>query len=1018
MACVLLVGCERSALDPTSHVTSTLGATQCLSGPGDPTGFSAEATSENEIFVTWDPVSAPPGCEVTYTLFRSTDSNSLGDLISENSPDDYFVDTGLAPSTTYHYTLVALTEYGESDNWLSTQATTFSNVPVCESRPGSPVGFTAKAGSSSQINLSWDPVIPPLGCSLSYTLYRATSSGFSPSSANQVAARLARPIFTDTGLSPSTTYSYVVRAADELDLSDNSAQVSATTFTETPTCAAAPSTPTGVRAIASSPSQINLSWGVVAPPSGCTVTYSVYRSKTSDVTPSAANQLVAGLPTTSFSDSGLTPATTYYYAVTASDASGSSGNSGPVSATTSSDAACAAVPAAPVGFTATTGSPSQINLSWNAVTPPPGCSVTYALFRDTNSSFTPGWGTLIAAQLSKASYSDVGLAPSTTYYYIMQAVDAAGISSNSARVNATTQQGPDSCMTGPSAVTELTATALSPIRIDVSWRAVTPPPGCSVTYAVFRSLNRDFSSPTHLASGLTSTSFSSTGLSPSTTYYYGVRTHTSKGYAEATPVSATTPSTSTCSATPTAPAGVTATVKSPSQIDLTWNAVAPPSGCPAVTYAVYRSTTNNFTPSDANRVAMNLSAASFLSTGLTPSTTYSFVVRAIDAAGPSPSSSQVSAATIADSACATAPSAPTGLTATAFSPSQINLSWGSVTPPTGCSALTYAVYQSTDGGFVPSDANRVATNLPLPSYSSTGLTPSTTYYFIVRAVDVAGSSPDSNRASAATKAGSETCSLAPSAPAVSATASSASQINLSWNPVSSPPGCSAVSYAVYQSTDSSVAPSDANRIATNLSSTGYSSTGLSPSTTYFFVVRAVNGAGPSPDSNKASAATKPDGGTCSAAPSAPTTIAATAGSSSQVDLTWSASTPPSGCSVSYAVFQGISDNFSPSDSNRVASNLPSPNYSVTGLSPSTTYYFRVRAVDAAGSSPNSTQASATTLASKGGCTAAGGSGDALFSLFALASLALRGRHRTERRSAQETGVRAPTESVRPEPPGV
>ncbi len=1039
---------------------------------------------------------------MTYSLSRSTDSNHLGDLASDNSPDNYFVDTGLVPSTTYYYTLVALTKYGSNDNRPSAQATTFSSTPICADRPSSPSGFTAKADSSSQISLSWGSVIPPLGCSVSYTLYRDTSSGFSPSPANQVAAQITMTIFADTGLAPSTTYYYIVRAADEIDLSDNSNRVNATTSSNIPTCTAAPSAPTGVEAIASSSSQINLTWGAVALPSGCTVTYSVYRSKTSDVSPSSVNPLVTELPATSFSDSGLTPATTYYYIVTASDAAGSSGNSGPVSATTFSNATCAAGPSAPTGFTATASSSSQINLSWNAVTPPPACSVTYALFRDVNSNFTPGWGNLIAAQLSNTSYSDVGLAPSTTYYYLMQAVDSAGISGNSAQVNATTQQGPDSCMAAPSAASELTATALSPTRIDVSWKAVVPPPGCSVTYAVFRSLNIDFSSPTQLAGGLTSTSFSSTGLSPSTVYYFGVRTSDSKGYADATAASATTPGTESCLAAPTAPAGVTATAKSPSQIDLTWNTVAPPSGCPAVTYAVYQSTTNSFTPSDANRVAMNLSSAGYSSTGLTASTTYYFVVRAVDAAGSSPSSSQASAATSADSACATAPSAPIGLTATAVSPSQINLSWGSVTPPTGCSALTYAVYQSTDSSFAPSDANRVAANLPSPSYSSTGLTASTTYYFIVRAVDVAGSSPDSNKTSAATSADSacatapsaptgltataksssqvdlswgsvtpptgcsaltyavyqstsssfapsdanrvaanlpspsysstgltasttyyfvvravdaagsspsssqasaatsadSACATAPSAPTgLTTTAKSSSQVDLSWGSVTPPTGCSALTYAVYQSTDSSFAPSDANRVAANLPSPSYSSTGLTASTTYYFIVRAVDVAGSSPDSNKTSAATSADSA-CATAPSAPTGLTATAKSSSQVDLSWGSVTPPTGCSVTYAVYQGTSNSFSPADSNRVANNLPSPSYSATGLSPATTYYFMVRAVDAAGSSPNSAQASATTQsASTGGRSAVGSPGDAAFSLLALASLAIRARHRTARR---------------------
>ncbi len=61
----------------------------------------------------------------------------------------------------------------------------------------------------------------------------------------------------------------------------------------------------------------------------------MYRSTTSGFTPSASNQIASGVNATSFSDSGLSPSTTYFYAVKAVDAAGASGPSSQSSATTS-----------------------------------------------------------------------------------------------------------------------------------------------------------------------------------------------------------------------------------------------------------------------------------------------------------------------------------------------------------------------------------------------------------------------------------------------------------------------------------------------------------------------------------------------------------------------------------------------------------------------------------------------------------------------------------------------------------
>ena len=101
-------------------------------------------------------------------------------------------------------------------------------------------------------------------------------------------------------------------------------------------CGSVPSAPSGVRATTASSAVINVSWTPDTAPANCTISsYNVYRSTTSGFTPSSSNRIASGVTTTSFSDSGLSPATTYYYAVTAVDAAGTSAASPQSSATTS-----------------------------------------------------------------------------------------------------------------------------------------------------------------------------------------------------------------------------------------------------------------------------------------------------------------------------------------------------------------------------------------------------------------------------------------------------------------------------------------------------------------------------------------------------------------------------------------------------------------------------------------------------------------------------------------------------------
>lgn len=87
-------------------------------------------------------------------------------------------------------------------------------------------------------------------------------------------------------------------------------------------------------------------------------------------------------------------------------------------------------PAIPGGVRATTASSNQVNLMWNASTN----AGSYNIKRSTTNG---GPYTVIATNVTATTFSDTGLTPSTTYYYVVSAVSALE-SGNSAQASATT----------------------------------------------------------------------------------------------------------------------------------------------------------------------------------------------------------------------------------------------------------------------------------------------------------------------------------------------------------------------------------------------------------------------------------------------------------------------------------------------------------------------------------------------------------------------------------------------------
>jgi chitodextrinase len=223
--------------------------------------------------------------------------------------------------------------------------------------------------------------------------------------------------------------------------------------------------------------------------------------------------------------------------------------------------------------------------------------------------------------------------------------------------------------------------------------------------------------------------FAETGVSPTWAANSGLWKTLDGVYAATqTPSADTTP--------PSVPGGLAATMISSSQINLSWTASTDNVGVAG--YKVYRNGTQIATTA----------TTSYSNTGLTASTTYSHTIAAYDSAGnTSAQSAPVSATTLA-ATDTTAPSVPTGLTATAASSSQTNLSWTASTDNVGVAG--YRIYR---GG------TQIATTTGT-TYSDTGLTASTTYTYTVAAYDAAGNtSAQSTAASATTTATTRSVSV-------------------------------------------------------------------------------------------------------------------------------------------------------------------------------------------------------------------------------------------------------------------
>jgi len=524
-----------------------------------------------------------------------------------------------------------------------------------------------------------------------------------------------------------------------------------------------PSAPTNLAGSAIGPGQVNLSWTASTDNIGVTG-YVIDRT-------GGAGPVTINTPTSAvtYSDTSVQPSTVYAYVVKARDQAGNiSGASNSINVTTPADTT---PPSQPTNLAGVAVSPTRIDLSWSPSTDNVAVA-TYQVLRN---------GGVLANAVAGTTYSDTSAQPGNSYSYAVKARDTSGnlgpasttinvatpiavlnpVADTYAESDAPSQTNGDrtqmrargspawvaysrfnlsslSGQTVSSSVIRLYS--LDPVTSTLSFKAVAnntwsesstnwnnrPAVGSTIATAA-GAANNDWLEVDLGSAAVAGQLFSFAIESSGQEARFRTREHSNQpqlvvyGSSQPPPPD-TTP--------PTPPGNLTATAMSSSQINLGWTAST--DNVAVTNYVVER---------DGNIVALP-TGTSFSDTGLTPSTTYSYVVTAIDAAMNESAPSNTANATTPASSDTTPPTAPTNLVANVASSTQIDLTWNASTDNFGVTN-----YRVKRGGAVVAQPTS-------PNHSDTGLTPSTSYSYVVTAVDAAGNeSAASNTANASTPSG-------------------------------------------------------------------------------------------------------------------------------------------------------------------------------------------------------------------------------------------------------------------------
>ncbi|WNR45238.1 fibronectin type III domain-containing protein [Paenibacillus roseipurpureus] len=569
--------------------------------------LNAPSVGSGQVSLNWSAVSGATGYKVKYGIA----SGSHTTTIDVGSVTSYTV-TGLTNGTTYYFVVTAYSSGGESSK--SNEKTAIPSISA-------PVQANPTAGNA-QITVNWGSVTGATGYKVKY----GTSSGTYSTTvdAGNVTSK------TITGLTNGTTYYLVVTAY-------NATAESAISNEKSATPSAPPAAPIQTTPIVGS-GQITVNWNSVSGATSYNVKYGT-SSGTYATTVNAGN-------VTSYTVSGLTNGTTYYFVVTAQNGSGESTDSNQVSA----------VPqiAAPVQNNPTPGN-GQITVNWSAVGGATGYHVKYGT---TSGSYAT---TVDAGNVT--SYTINSLTNGTTYFMVVTAYNATQESTNSNEKQAIptlssvtlnkTATASGSCsgtQTAAQGVDGSTTTKWCHNVAGDKWLMVDLGQNYDITRWVVKHAgaggestswntkdfklqrSQDGTTWTDVDSVVGNTANVTDRTVTSSTFRYARLYITNSGSDNAARIyefelyGVTSPPDTQA---PSVPTGLTTTSKTATSVTMSWTASTDNVGVSG--YDVYNGSTK------VN--SANISSASYTVTGLTASTSYSLTVKANDAAGNASTSS-------------------------------------------------------------------------------------------------------------------------------------------------------------------------------------------------------------------------------------------------------------------------------------------------------------------------------------------------------------------------------------------
>jgi fibronectin type 3 domain-containing protein len=862
--------------------------------PAAPTSLSATAFSGSVINLNWTDNDTPPNSATGYNILQSSDGTHFTQVGTASAGATSFAVGSLQVSTKYFFEIDAFNAKGTSGLSNVANATTTSQASILD--------FSSGFASSSGV-LTYNGSAKINGTSAELTDGGGTEAGsvFSTNAvdvtkfSNQFTFQLTSPnadgfTFTIQGNGPSSvgpsggglgygpdssggTGGIPNSVAVKFDLYNNSGEGIDSTgeYTDgaSPTTPAVDLSSTGVNFHSGDVFQVVMSYD------GTTLNVTITDSSTNAT---ASQAYTVNIPQVIGSNTGYV---------------GFTGGTGGETAvqnilTWTYSPTASTLPAAPSALTGTVISGSEIDISWTN-----NANNATSFLIDRSSDGTT-FSQIASVSATVTTYHDTSLSPGNTYYYEVQASNAAGFSAFSNIFQ-------ESTVTPPDPPTNLAATNITTTEVDLSWTNVATN---ATGIKILKQLGSNSSQV--IVSGLspTTTSYDITGLTAGSPYLFEVDTLNSNGPSGATTIAVDT--------LPAQVTGVSAT-GGPGQITISW---ATDPG--AVNYNVYRATSAGAEGTTPAWTA--IAGTSFVDGSAVPGATYYYEVTAVDPNAASPTDPTAESTPSAEVSAAATPgtvafNAPSGLVGTPQNGPQVQLTWNTnSTTGTG-----FTVERATDAAFTENVTNFSvpATSAATATYVDTTVVPDNTYLYRVQALNGAVTTAFSNPVTA----------VIPAPPATPsnghATLITATAVDLAWTN-------NATNADVYKIFREVVGGAFTQIASLPGNATSFDDSNLTPGTNYDYHIEAWNISG-NADRTGADLFTVSPG---------ITNLAETAGAG-QVALTWTA--PAGSVGLTYNVYRGTSpggENATP-----VATALTTTSFTDTNVTGGATYYYEVTSVD-------------------------------------------------------------------------